>query len=82
MLHYGISNRDTEDNPGPSFRKKRAYPVKSDGNPDMDRRLMHLICMEIIEEDETGREYSKRIFDNGRSMRLLDTASRRRTVTR
>lgn len=66
----GIFNRDIEDNPDFSFRKKQIYPVKSDGKPDMDRQFMHLTCMEITEEDETGRKYSKRIFDKDRSMRL------------
>jgi hypothetical protein len=66
----GIFNRDIEDNPDFSFRKKRIYPVKSDGKPDMDRQFMHLTCEEVMEENELGNKYSKRVFDKDRSMRL------------
>jgi len=66
----GIFNRDIEDNPDFSFRKKQIYPVKSDGKFDMDRQFTHLTCEEIIEEDETGCKYPKRVFDIDRSIRL------------
>ncbi len=66
----GIFNRDIENNPDFSFRRKRIYPVKSDGKPDMDRQFTHLTCMEIMEEDEAGRKYPQRVFDRDRSVRL------------
>jgi hypothetical protein len=66
----GIYNRDIEDNPNFSFRKKQIYPIKSDGRIDMDRQFIHLTCEEIIEEDEKGNKYPKRVFDKDRSMRL------------
>lgn len=65
-----IFNRDIEDNPGFSFRKKRIYPVKSDGKTDMDRQFMHLTCEAVMEEDEKGNKYPQRVFDKDRSMRL------------
>jgi hypothetical protein len=65
-----IFNRDIEENENFSFRTKRIYPVKSDGKADMDRQFTHLTCEEVIEEDENGRKYPKRVFDKDRSMRL------------
>lgn len=65
-----IFNRDIEDNPDFSFRGKRIYPIKSDGKVDMDRQFMHLTREEIMEEDENGRKYPKRVFDQYRSTRL------------
>jgi hypothetical protein len=66
----GIYNRDIENNTIFSFREKRIYPIKSDGQIDMDRQFTHLTCEEIIEEDERGNKYPKRVFDKDRSMRL------------
>ncbi|GAP71477.1 hypothetical protein SAMD00024442_127_2 [Candidatus Symbiothrix dinenymphae] len=66
----GIFNRDIEENTTFAFREKRIYPIKSDGEADMDRQFMHLTCEETIEEDENGNKYPKRMFDKDRSMRL------------
>jgi hypothetical protein len=65
-----IFNRDIEENENFSFRAKRIYPVKSDGIADMDRQFIHLTCEEVVEEDENGERYAKRVFDKDRSMRL------------
>lgn len=65
-----IFNRDMEENENFLFRTKRIYPIKSDGIADMDRQFIHLTCEEVIEEDENGNKYAKRVFDKDRSIRL------------
>lgn len=62
--------RDIQDNPYFRFRGKQIYPIKSDGQIDMDREFTHLTCEAIEEFDSEGRKYSKRVFEKDRSSRL------------
>lgn len=39
---YRVYRRDIEDNEAFKFREKRVYPIKSDGEIDMQREFMHL----------------------------------------
>ena len=66
----GIFDRDIADNPDFRFRGKRIYPIKSDGNVDMDRELMHLTTEEIEDVDEQGKAFKRRVYDRYRSERL------------
>lgn len=67
----GIYKRDIENNDEFIFRKKKIYPIKSDGKLDMQRQFIHLTCEEVQEKDDLGNLLpSKRIFDIHRSQRL------------
>lgn len=65
-----IFKRDIEDNPDFSFRDRRIYPIKAQGEADMGRLFKHLTCEEVQVEDENGEKYPKRIFEMERSKRL------------
>lgn len=66
-----IYKRDIEDNPNFKFRGKLIYPIKSDGELDMQRQFKHLTCEEIQEKDEEGNlQPPKRVFEKDRSQRL------------
>lgn len=64
-LHL-IFDRDIADNDQFSFRSKRVYPIKTDGQIDMDREFLHLTTNEELDEDGV----SHRIYDRFRSERL------------
>ena len=64
-----IYKRDIEDNNNFHFRGKRIYPIKTDGQIDMDRQFLHLTCEEI-EVTEDGKVFIRRVFDPHRSQRL------------
>lgn len=66
----GIFDRDITDNDNFCFRGKRIYPIKTDGEIDMDRELFHLTTEEVEEADEQGKIYKHRIYDKWRSERL------------
>lgn len=66
----GIFNRDIAENNNFSFRNNRIYPIKSDGNLDMEREFMHLITAEQEEADEQGNIVKRRVYDSFRSERL------------
>lgn len=66
----GVYQRDIEDNDNFCFLRKRIYPIKSEGQVDMDRQFTHLTCEEIKEEDENGHIVRRRVFDKYRSERL------------
>lgn len=66
----GIFNRDIADNDNFRFRGKRIYPIKSDGEIDMDRELLHLTTEEVEAIDEQGKSYKRRVYDRYRSERL------------
>lgn len=66
----GIFDRDITDNDNFCFRGKRIYPVKTDGEIDMGRELLHLTTEEIEEADEQGKMYKHRVYDRYRSERL------------
>lgn len=63
---HRIFNRDIVENPSFSFRGKRIYPIKSDGELDLQREFMHLTTH--VEIDDNGNE--RRFFDRFRSERL------------
>jgi len=65
-----IFDRDILENQDFNFRKKTIYPLKTDGDIDMDTLFRHLTTKEIEVKEETGRKYKKRIFENDRSIRL------------
>ena len=65
-----IFDRDIADNDNFHFRGKRIYPIKSDGEIDMDRELMHLTTEEVEETDVQGQKFKRRVFDKFRSERL------------
>ena len=66
----GVYQRDIENNDRFYFLGKRIYPIKSEGQVDMDRQFTHLTCEEINEEDENGHIVRHRVFDKYRSERL------------
>ncbi|MBQ7947181.1 MAG: hypothetical protein IJ277_03315 [Bacteroidaceae bacterium] len=66
----GIFNRDIAENNNFSFRKKRIYPIKSDGNLDMEREFTHLTTVEKEETDKQGSTVKRRVYDSYRSERL------------
>lgn len=67
----GIYHRDIEYNTEFKFRNKRIYPIKSEGQIDMDRQFTHLTCEEIQEVDDNGNLLpKKRVFEKDRSQRL------------
>ena len=53
-----------------AFRNRRIYPIKAQGEADMERLLKHFTCEEITVECEDGTKYPKRIFEFARSQRL------------
>lgn len=54
----GIFDRDITDNENFCFRGKRIYPIKTDGELDLDRELIHLTT-EIVEGSENHRAYDR-----------------------
>lgn len=67
----GVFNRDIQNNSTFSFRTKRIYPIKEDGEIDMAMQFTHLTCVEIQDCDELGNLLPKvRVFDPDRSKRL------------
>ena len=65
-----IFKSDIEDNLEFAFRSRKIYPIKAQGEADMERLFKHLTCEEILVEDESGRSYPKRVFEIARSQRL------------
>lgn len=65
----GIFKRDFEDNPALNFRSKKIRPLKGD-QPPMELLFRHLTTEELTERDETGRNYTKRVFEMDRSQRM------------
>lgn len=63
-LHM-IFDRDITYNDLFSFRSKRIYPIKTDGQIDMDREFLHLTTNEELGEDGVPH----RIYDRFRSER-------------
>ena len=61
-----IFNRDVVENATFSFKGKQIYPIKADGEFDLQREFMHLTTH--VEKDEEGIE--RRAFDKFRSERL------------
>jgi hypothetical protein len=61
-----IFDRDIADNDQFSFRSKKIYPIKTDGQIDMDREFLHLTTNEESGEDGV----SQRTYDRFRSERL------------
>ena len=61
-----IFNRDIVENATFSFRGKKIFPIKSDGELDLQREFLHLTTH--VEQDENGNE--RRYFDRFRSERL------------
>lgn len=66
----GIFNRDIAENKNFCFRGKRIYPIKSDGEIDMDRELLHLTTEEVEVTDEQRKPFKRRVYDKYRSERL------------
>ena len=66
----GIFDRDITDNDSLSFMGKRIYPIKSDGELDMDREFVHLTTEEVEDTDENGKVTKRRMYDGFRSERL------------
>ena len=66
----GIFDRDITENDNFCFRGTRIYPIKTDGEIDMDRELLHLTTEEIEEADEQGKVYKHRVYDRYRSERV------------
>lgn len=66
----GIFDRDIADNENFRFRGKRIYPIKTDGNIDMDREFAHLTTEEIELFDEQEKAIKQRVYDCFRSERL------------
>ena len=60
--------RDIEDNETFKFREKRVYPIKSDGEIDMQREFMHLTTTD--DKEAEGAATKKRVFEPDRSRRL------------
>jgi len=61
-----VFDRDITNNDQFSFRSKRIYPIKTDGQIDMDREFLHLTTNEELAADGV----SHRIYDRFRSERL------------
>ena len=66
----GIFDRDITENDNFYFRGKRIYPIKTDGEIDMDRELLHLTTEEVEDADEQGYVRKHRVYDRYRSERL------------
>ena len=65
-----IFKRDIEDNLDFKFRSVRIYPIKTEGEADMDREFMHLTTERVKDKDENGNTVSKNVFETERSKRL------------
>ena len=65
---YRVYCRDIEDNEIFMFRAKRIYPIKSDGDIDMQREFMHLTTTD--DKEPEGAVTKKRVFEPNRSCRL------------
>ena len=67
----GIFDRDITNNEHFSFKGKKIYPIKTDGEIDMDREFSHLTT-ELIEDvdNKTGKIVKRRVYDSYRSERL------------
>ena len=63
-----VYRRDIEDNEAFKFREKRVYPIKSDGEIDMQREFMHLTTTD--DKEAEGAATKKRVFEPDRSRRL------------
>ena len=61
-----IFNRDIVENTTFSFRGKKIFPIKADGELDLQREFLHLTTH--VEQEENGTE--QRYFDRFRSERL------------
>ena len=62
---YRVYRRDIEDNEAFKFREKRVYPIKSDGEIDMQREFMHLTTthvLEIFSCEERDMKHRKNIY--------------------
>ena len=66
----GIFDRDIAENKNFSYNGHRIYPIKTDGQLDMDREFTHLTTEEIEEIDENGKSTHHRVYDPYRSERL------------
>lgn len=64
-----VFDKDITNNPDFRFRGKKVYPIKTDGEIDMDREFMH-VTTERIEVKESGRLIIRNVFDFDRSERL------------
>ena len=62
---YRVYCRDIEDNEIFMFRAKRIYPIKSDGDIDMQREFMHLTTTD--DKEPEGAVTKKRVFEPDRS---------------
>ena len=65
---YGVYRRDIENNEAFMFREKRIYPIKSDGEVDMQREFMHLTTTD--DKEPEGAATKQRVFEPDRSRRL------------
>lgn len=65
----GIFKRDIEENPGLNFRTKTIRPIKGE-EPEMVILFRHLTTEEIDVKDEKVGNFTKRIFEMDRSLRL------------
>lgn len=66
----GIFDRDIADNALLAYNGFRIYPIKSDGELDMDREFAHLTTEEIEVSDTNGNITRHRVYDPHRSSRL------------
>ena len=65
-----IFKRDIEENTDFRFRGTQIYPIKTDGEADMEREFMHLTTERVEEKDENGNIIKKNVFEPQRSKRL------------
>ena len=65
-----IFKRDIEENPDFTFRGAQIYPIKTDGEADMEREFMHLTTERVEEQDKDGRTIKSNVFEPERSKRL------------
>ncbi len=65
-----VYNRDIDNEVGVIFNNKRVYPIKSEGQVDMDRVFKHLTCKDEEFINEDGKVVKRRVFDPWRSERL------------
>ena len=61
---YRVYRRDIENNEAFKFREKRVYPIKSDGEIDMQREFMHLTTTD--DKEAEGAATKKRVFEPDR----------------
>ena len=59
---YRVYRRDIEDNEAFKFREKRVYPIKSDGEIDMQREFMHLTTTDDKEAEGAATKKRARPF--------------------